>query len=194
VDAWVPFLPAAVWLYASWYVAPALIFFAERSQFRRTALAVAAAFLACAVGWTLVPAVMTRPVLDGRPDASARMLRAIYAIDPPSNLFPSFHAALAAIIAWAALAWPRAFPAVLAWMVAICASCLLTRQHYVLDVVAGVLVGLGAVAAVQAGVRYIARRREGRDPRVSHQTSPVPSATARPVATGTSELDPSSLG
>jgi len=76
-------------------------------------------------------------------------LRLLYAVDRPVSLFPSFHAAVAPVLLalrprnWvlrAALAF---------WMTAICASCVLTKQHYILDIVAGVLVGHAAVLVVR---------------------------------------------
>jgi len=70
--------------------------------------------------------------------------------------FPSFHAAVAAIL-WRLRPASRLGSAgVSAWTVALCAACALTRQHYVLDVLAGLAVGGIAVTLVDAARSWFA--------------------------------------
>jgi membrane-associated phospholipid phosphatase len=158
-DDVVPLVPSAVWVYLSWYVVPLVILGTDRRQFRRAAAAVLLAFLTCAAGWTLLPASMDRPDLEAAGGLSSFALRTVYAIDPPSNLFPSFHAAFAAIVLRVPMGARAARGAILVWMLAICVSCVLTKQHYLLDVGGGVLVGLLAAGTVQRGTAILTQRR-----------------------------------
>jgi membrane-associated phospholipid phosphatase len=195
VDARLPFVPASVWLYASWYVAPAMLFTAARAEFRRAAAAIVVAFVVCAVGWVLIPATMDRPRLDGMAGASAAALRLVYLIDPPRNLFPSFHAALAGVIALLPGVRRRlARATVVAWMGAICVSCVLTKQHYLLDVLAGLVVGLSAATLAAVVGDYLARRRASveRGPR-RQNVAAAPSRNA-PTAATHSSPEPSTPG
>ena len=184
VDHRIPLVPTSVWLYASWYIAPIVVVFADRATFRRAAVAVLLGFLVCAIGWVAVPATMPRPALEGESGASIAMLETVYRMDPPSNLFPSFHATLAAIIARvAAVTATPLSPLVRAWMIAICASCVATKQHYVLDVLAGVLVGLGSWSGTLRLANYLGRGRAprlGRDHRIA---PPIASTSATSNAT-----------
>ncbi len=162
IDVTVPVVPVAVWVYLSWYAAPLVIFWAELRQFRGMIAAVLLAFLACSAGWLLVPAAIERPQLAPSAALSLHALHSLYQIDPPTNLFPSFHAALAAIIARTPIGPPVMRWITRGWMVAICFACVLTKQHYVLDVAAGIIVGVGAAASIDRCIPAVtARLRRG---------------------------------
>ncbi len=183
-DAWIPFVPASVWLYASWYVAPIVIALADRMTFRRAAIAVLLGFLVCAIGWIAIPATMPRPNLDAESGASIAMLRTVYRMDPPANLFPSFHAALAAIIARVATGMPALVRlTVPPWMFLICVSCVTTKQHYLFDVLAGALVGFGTWGGAVRLVDYLGRVRGPRDARHHATTPPITSTSVAANAT-----------
>jgi hypothetical protein len=166
LDRTLPVVPMAVWLYVSWYPAAALGLFADRSTLRRLYCAYTLAFVICLAAYLAFPVTIERPALDSAPGLSAAVLRALYTADRPVNLFPSFHAAVAGILLQ--LRPPSAVlrRGLVTWMLAICAACVLTRQHYVLDVVAGLGVG-GIVVAIVDGVR-------SRMIRAGHHASPRP--------------------
>jgi membrane-associated phospholipid phosphatase len=66
----------------------------------------------------------------------------LYHFDAPTSLFPSFHAACAIVLQQSLKSQTRlARAAVMAWAVALCCSCVLTKQHYMLDVAVGAVVG-----------------------------------------------------
>ena len=178
IDPWVPLVPQSVWLYASWYVAPIVVVLADRANFRRAALAVLLGFLACATGWVAVPVTMPRPTLDGEGGAAMAMLGLVYRMDPPSNLFPSFHATLATIVACVATSMPRVRVVVAAWMAAICLSCVATKQHFVLDVVAGVSIGLATWNGAGRVIAYLDRARSPRAMRHRQTAAPMSSPSA----------------
>jgi membrane-associated phospholipid phosphatase len=153
LDAAIPVVPAAVWVYASWYPAAFTILMVDRRRFRAGCLAVAIAFLVCSAGHLLWPVSISRPSLDPHRGLSVSALRLLYAVDPPVSLFPSFHAAMALILVWLCVGSQRLHALAVIWMASICVSCVLTKQHYVLDVLGGLLLGAGAVACA-SNVRW----------------------------------------
>jgi membrane-associated phospholipid phosphatase len=186
LDRALPLVPLAVWPYVSWYALPVLFFRGDRPEFRRATVAALLAFVLCVLGYLLVPVAIRRPPIaaDG---VSAGLLDLVYAVDPPVNVFPSFHAALAGVVLGLRAVSPRWRPGLALWMTAICVSCVLTKQHYALDVVAGLAVGLlsDRIATARATVRYpraglppIAEREE---PRLTLRlrAHPAPSRTRR---------------
>jgi len=149
VDDAIPLWIPSVWMYTTAYTAMLLPLFVEPSnaRLRRVALAYAGVLAFSFAVHALYPvsAASLRPPVAGE-GASAWLLRLLYALDPPRNCLPSVHVALAAV---AASVVARRVPgaAVLAWgwWAALAVSTTTTRQHFVLDVVAGAV--LGAVAA-----------------------------------------------
>jgi membrane-associated phospholipid phosphatase len=141
IDRMLPVVPLAVWPYLSWYVAPALIFAVPLSTFRKLCASVLLSFLLCAIGHLTFPITMTRPVLAAGRGLSTLLLHRLYAVDPPVNLFPSFHAAIAVVVLYLQLPSRPLMITIRTWMGLVCISCVLTKQHYILDVIAGALVG-----------------------------------------------------
>ena len=121
--------------------------------------------LICLAFFLLLPTWMQRPEVPGN-DIFSRLVRLIYFTDVPNNLFPSIHC-MESHLCWRGLARCRRVPR---WVkigafilsLAIYASTLLVRQHLLLDVPAGILVGeLGwwISRRLRLGERYAARRR-----------------------------------
>ena len=171
-DTLIPLVPEAVWPYLSWYLAPWLLLAAPQRDFRRVVGAIALAFATCMLVYVLIPASLERPLVAGV-TRSERVLLLLYQYDPPWNIFPSFHAALCALL------WKPAFGGALArrimpvWMSAICVACVLTKQHHLLDVVAGALLGFVALAAATAVFNRL-DRGEGETPAESTSWGPTP--------------------
>ena len=172
-DPYIPLVPIAVWPYFSWYVSPLPLLAASRRDFRRIACAVVLAFAVSILGFIVFPAFIQRPVITGE-TLSERALLLLYKYDPPWNIFPSFHAALCAIL------WRPAFGGRLArmlmpvWMSTICVACLLTRQHHLLDIVAGLLLGFFTLAAVTAIFNHLGKaKRIGPRPEEAKSSLPV---------------------
>jgi membrane-associated phospholipid phosphatase len=146
LDRLVPTVPAAVWIYVSWYPAIALLALGGRVALRYGYVAFALAFLVCSLGHVLLPVQIVRPEIDAGGGVSATLLAWFYTFDPPYNLFPSFHAAGAGVVARARFRSTGWRAVARAWALALCASCVLIKQHYVIDVVVGLAVGLSAAA------------------------------------------------
>src|SRR5439155_26386534 len=118
------------------------------------------AFAVCIASHQLFPVTIERPAVVDAAGISGRLLAALYAADRPINLFPSFHAAVAAIL-WRLRPASRFMSAaVSAWTITLCAACILTKQHYVLDVVAGLAVGGIAVIVVDRARSWFAQTAE----------------------------------
>jgi len=159
LDEFRPVAPCSVWFYLSWYLLPTLVFTDNRQKLRVGVLAMFLSLAACVVGFLSMPITIVRPVIASENHQLAlRTLRALYQLDPPMNLFPSLHAAVAVVIGRVVIsrrAWMTL--ALRAWCGAICCSCVLTGQHYVLDVVTGCIVGFAAVQVARVLVMSDAR-------------------------------------
>lgn len=152
LDQLLPVIPAAVWVYLSWYAAMVVLpTLGGRAGVRQGAVAVVIAFILCSIGHVWLPFSIERPFIDPAAGPSAQVLAWFYTFDPPRNLFPSFHAAGAALLVplqpTRGSAW-----AVTVWVIALCASCVLIKQHYLIDVIAGVGVGLVAAALARRAI------------------------------------------
>jgi len=76
------------------------------------------------------------------PSPSQRFLTFVQAFDARSNCFPSMHVSVATLTALHTarnLGCSLALPAL--FVVLICASCILTKQHYIMDLPAGLITG-----------------------------------------------------
>jgi hypothetical protein len=152
IDALMPFVPAAAYVYATYaLLLPVLIVVAARRRHFGGVFAVAMGCgLSNAVLYNLMPTCIAR-----RTDAPVgSLLETIQRLDTTLGAVPSGHVALPAAVATAALMlamrgagagastfWARAAAAYTLWTVALTASALLTAQHYVIDVVAGLAFG-----------------------------------------------------
>ena len=144
-----PIVSAFVVPYLSAYALPFLAAFSplSRSDYRRFAATVAGTIVVSAAFFLLWPLTIARPDL-GFGSFSDHLLAALYALDHPVNLFPSLHVSLSFLCALAVgCAWPRLRTWALAWAALIAVSTLLTRQHYLVDVVGGIVVAWAAWGA-----------------------------------------------
>ena len=73
---------------------------------------------------------------------SERFLRFVHKFDAPSNCFPSMHVSVAMLTALHAL--PTLGPTVYAFPALIAISCIFTKQHYIIDLPAGAVLGWAA--------------------------------------------------
>ncbi len=157
-DRQIPFVPVAIWIYLSAMPLFLLIVWVPDDQSRsRAFISMAIALAVAGVVFLLFPAGIPRqsPDPSGLTGAAWKLL---YAVDTAGNALPSLHAALAAIagsVLWReGRAW-RVIGSV--WLVAILAAALATKQHFVVDLVAGLCLGItalliaGRVVKTQAG-------------------------------------------
>lgn len=121
-------------------LAPAL-FFPELHFFRRGALALLATMAVCFVFFLTVPVRCVPPPLEGGLDALL-LPRLPWLQDGGWNSFPSLHVATATLALLSLLKVSRGVSviAALLWL-AIVASTVLLKRHYLLDLPAGIAVG-----------------------------------------------------
>jgi len=150
LDRAVSLQPAWMLVYGSLYVFVVvlpLLVVRQRDLFRRALQAYLSVMVVSYVGFLLYPTLAPRPAEVLGDDFSAWSLRLIYSLDPPHGCFPSLHVAYSFVSALTCYRVHRGVGACAAvWAALIGLSTLYTKQHYVVDVIAG---------AVAAGVAYV---------------------------------------
>lgn len=146
LDPLVPFLPWTVSIYLGcflfWAVCYVWMANEETSIACRFYLADFLAKGVCLIFFLLLPTTNLRPLVpgDGLWD---HLMRFVYQVDAPTNLFPSIHC----LVSWLCFIGARSLPRSPRWSVwftglmasAICLSTLTTRQHVIVDVLGGIL-------------------------------------------------------
>ena len=147
LDHMLPLLPAWSLIYGSLLLVPLLPAFVmhQPDLIRRTFLAFLGIWLAAYVVFYFHPTVTSRPeVVEGEGFVAAA-LRLIYDSDTRFNCFPSLHVAQCFLAASACHVVHRGVGLAAGfWATLVALSTLFTKQHYVLDVLGGiVLAGAG---------------------------------------------------
>ena len=148
VDRLVPLLPAWMLVYGSLFVfvafLPALVV-REVDLFRRATRAYLAVMIISYLGFLWYPTVAPRPDSVAADGFAAWSLRGLYGIDPPHGCFPSLHVAYSFVSALTCYRVHRGVGIAAAlWAALIGVSTLVVKQHYAVDVVAGVLLAWAA--------------------------------------------------
>jgi membrane-associated phospholipid phosphatase len=144
VDKMMPFLPDSIWIYNSQFLMVFLALWSCSNTVRRTATyyAMALATIISSLFFVFMPTEFPHQILheDG---VTGLLWKILYLTDTPQNCFPSLHVALA-ILAANALVILNRYWRVLAplWATLICISTLTTKQHYLVDILGGIVVAL----------------------------------------------------
>jgi membrane-associated phospholipid phosphatase len=146
VDDQIPLLPVFVFPYLSLYALLAISLWrflkVESRIFIIAALAISLDLVLSYLFFLFYQTQVERPVILGS-DVSSSILRWIYSTDKPFNAFPSLHTSLSTLLV---LLWGRVGsriqPIIALWAVFIVASTLLTKQHYIADVLGGIAIAL----------------------------------------------------
>ena len=147
-DALIPVLPWTVSIYFGCFLFWVLLYHRvsmlprERSDRFFCANLLAKGF--CFLLFVLLPTTNVRPALPGTTVWDA-LMRFLYRIDDPDNLFPSIHCMIS-WLCWVGVRRNRDVPvawraSALVMAIAVCLSTLTTRQHVLADVFGGVLLG-----------------------------------------------------
>lgn len=159
LDRAIPLLPSWSLVYGALYlflIVLPILAIREEDPIRRTVHAYLLAWITAYAFFIAWPTVAPRPpgeLVEGT-SFGAWGLRLLYGADPPYNCFPSLHVAHSFISALALRGLHRPLGALslgAASLVAV--STLFTKQHYVLDVVAGVALAVIAWALFLRPVR-----------------------------------------
>jgi membrane-associated phospholipid phosphatase len=163
LDRAVPLWPWTIWIYASAHLLVVATFWSTRAPGARTRFATVFAVIIpiCVLVHWAWPVRFPRelyPLGDG--GAGVAFLRWLRNVDRAGSAFPSLHVAMVAASALqAARGRLRGAPAIALWAAAVSISTLTTKQHYAVDVAAGIALALAvdwAVASTDARGR---RRR-----------------------------------
>jgi len=165
-DPYLPFIPSFVYVYLTYHVAIAAsvllyIYRADRrADLTRYVSALFIGSIAAAVTFLIMPTHVPRPEITGD-TLTLRLLRLVYAQDEPFNCFPSLHVIWTFVMCFnlQKLIGHHRLATLANWsyLVLICVSTVVLRQHYTPDVVGGLVVGLAAIVLSEMPFRQ--RRR-----------------------------------
>lgn len=160
LDGKIPLLPWTVCIYLFSFIFWAVNYtLAARRTPRQAYRLFCADFIAkiiCLLLFVALPTETSRPEISGS-DVWSALLRLLYTIDQPNNLFPSIHC-IASFLSAVGIATEKTIPLwyrllSFAIMLAICISTVTTKQHLSLDVLGGIL--LAAVSFAVSNVQKI---------------------------------------
>jgi membrane-associated phospholipid phosphatase len=145
LDHAIPYRPHWVWIYSFLYY-PVILYITLTTDSSRQFLYVAISYVALLIAqmalFVTFPVVTPdewRGPVSAAGGRSERFLALVQRFDAPSNSFPSMHTSVAVLTAFHLQ--PSLGPAIFAFPVLIALSCLFTKQHYIVDLPAGALLG-----------------------------------------------------
>ena len=159
LDSALPVVPVFVIPYVSLqpYIYATLILFLifRTKYFQSTCLAMLMVWFISYGFYFFLQSEVIRPVLTGT-DIFSKMVMKVYAVDNPFNDFPSLHTSISTILAihWFHFDRRVGYVAIF-WTTLIVLSTILIKQHYVADLVAGLLLAFGAATLY---IRLIVQR------------------------------------
>jgi membrane-associated phospholipid phosphatase len=146
LDRAIPLQPIWMLAYGSIWIFAFLPVFVVRQPAltRRAMLAALTVIVVSYVGFLVYPTILPRSETVGE-GFFEKSLEVNYSLDPPYNCFPSLHVAWAFVAALTCYRVHRGVGLVaLAWAAIIGVSTLFTKQHYVVDVIAGIAIAYAA--------------------------------------------------
>lgn len=144
VDRFIPFIGWTVWIYHTqfFFLLVGVRALKSAANISRTLYSMGLASLISFCVFFFYPTTLPRPSVEME-GLTAQAFRFLYSIDTDSNCFPSLHVALACLIALGVAAERAQFRAsAVIWAGLICLSTMTTKQHYFVDVIAGVCVAI----------------------------------------------------
>ena len=144
IDDLIPYWPSWVWIYSCIYY-PLILYLnfivESPQQFTYVAVSYVLLLVLQMIFFVLFP-VTTPPqwrAFNRERTLSERFLALVQRFDASSNCFPSMHVSVAMLSAFHLM--PHIGPSAFAFPVIIALSCLFTKQHYLVDLPAGALLG-----------------------------------------------------
>lgn len=170
LDRLLPLLPTWALVYGALYafliVLPVLVV-QQREMIRRTVWAYVTVWSVAYLCFLLYPTVAPRPDELTGDGFAVWGLQFLYDADPPYNCFPSIHVAHSFVSALVCHRVHRTLGVVaLSFAALVAIATLFTKQHYVADVVAGMLLALVANA-------FWLRNYDAKIPEAEHRVAPV---------------------
>ncbi|WP_340014405.1 phosphatase PAP2 family protein [Paenibacillus sp. FSL K6-1318] len=146
VDSMIPFVPAFIIPYVLWYpfITGALIAlaFKDKRTYFQTLIALCSGLVISYIFFALFQTAIERPNIQGDKGFLFTMVDYIYRNDQPYNCFPSIHVLTSYLILRGTNVFGRAVWAMTSTLsVLIMMSTVLVKQHVVVDIAGGILVG-----------------------------------------------------
>ncbi|MFH1682290.1 MAG: phosphatase PAP2 family protein [Candidatus Woesearchaeota archaeon] len=138
IDTKIPFMPMFVFVYISMYLLVLMPYFfvKERKSFNSAALSY---FLVMGLSYLiffLFPVKMLRPAVENS------LVNLIYLLDAGYNCFPSLHVSLSLLSAAVCFHSNKRYWWLFIWAGVVSLSVLFVKQHYLLDVLGGILMSM----------------------------------------------------
>lgn len=146
LDARLPMVTAFAPIYITiyWFFIFPALYGQGRDHFWPLLKAYGTLMLVCSAVFVIYPVEFPRDPLVVR-SLGDWALQIVHGADPPINCFPSSHCAVATLSALALRdVRPSVYPFGVALAAGICVATVLTKQHYVVDTLAGIALGGGA--------------------------------------------------
>ncbi|MBI2060913.1 MAG: phosphatase PAP2 family protein [Nitrospirae bacterium] len=145
IDSMIPFIPELIYPYLLVIALVAILYVAapDLPTLKKAAKAILALALIHFVFFALVPVkAMHRPMVVADGTWTKEILLFFYWLDAPVNLFPSMHIGMSFLVAWICGSFNRTLGIICRILAsAVLVSVLCVKQHYVADVMAGLVVG-----------------------------------------------------
>lgn len=149
LDEQIPFIASMVWVYLWAFPCSLFPLFVVRCPrlFRRSAIAYAVVMAVSFVFFASYPVSSMRLRVDATTLDLSRLsdwaVSVVYSLDPPYNLFPSLHIAITALAAFSVRrAAKRYGAAILASVAFVGVAACMVKQHFLLDVFAGLALAM----------------------------------------------------
>lgn len=146
LDSMIPFVPAFIIPYVLWYpfITGALIAlaFKDKRTYFQTLIALCSGLVISYLFFALFQTAIERPNIQGGKGFLFTMVDYIYSNDQPYNCFPSIHVLTSYLILRGTRVFGRAIWAMTSTLsILIMMSTVLVKQHVVVDIAGGILVG-----------------------------------------------------
>ena len=151
LDRMIPFDPAGVWMYLSFFaLIPAAYGFTDAARLRWLTRSMQACALVSGLVFVLWPTTLMYPAIEGH-TLSAAALQLLATNDSSQNCLPSLHAALTllSVLALVDLRRKGWSALVVAWGLAILYAIVQTRRHLSADLFAGLVLAAVCGLAIQ---------------------------------------------
>ncbi len=159
LDSAIPLIPEWSLVYGALYaflIALPIFVVREEVHLRRTFLAYLSVWTTAYIVFLAYPTVAPRPELITDRGFGAWGLQLLYGMDPPYNCFPSLHVAHSFVSALTCLRVHRGVGIAATGIASLVAlSTLFTKQHYVLDVIAGVVMAVIAFIVFIRSISHV---------------------------------------
>jgi hypothetical protein len=135
-----PLIPWTILVYTSDYflVGSVALLLTDPETFQRFARRAMLILFASGIFFWLLPTQYLRPSLPNPSNLAEHLLKWVWFIDAPTNCFPSLHVGFTTLAVGSI--WPKLRFFYGVWALAVFASVVTTKQHYLWDIAGGVLI------------------------------------------------------